>query len=168
MATRRKFLKNGLRGGRLHRPGPAPARAWPRAQDTTDEEARNKAVVRRFKESQGTDGYEQVLAEVQWPDYRRLRSGFENLAANAAGSELAEAAQPVRTAFPDRADSIDLMIADGGHGRHAIPGPGDARRQFLRHPGDRENHRHYRSPAHSGSRTGRSSKPGSWPTRLNC
>ena len=112
MPTRRKFMKNSLTAGAVVGLG-LPNVRLAFAQDTTDAEARNKAAVRRFKESQGTADYEQVLAEVQSPDYRRLRGGFENLAANAAGSELAEAAQPVRTAFPDRTDTIDLMIADG-------------------------------------------------------
>ena len=112
MPTRRKFMRNSLTAGAVIGLG-LPNVRLASAQDTTDAEARNKAAVRRFKESQGTADYEQVLAEVQSPDYRRLRGGFENLAANAAGSELAEAAQPVRTAFPDRTDTIDLMIADG-------------------------------------------------------
>ena len=88
MATRRKFLRNSLTTSAYIGLG-LPGMRLASAQDTTDEEARNKAVVRRFKESQGTDEYEQVLAEVQSPNYRRLRAGFENLAANAAGSELA-------------------------------------------------------------------------------
>ena len=112
MPTRRKFMRNSLTAGAVIGLG-LPNMRWASAQDTTAEEARNKAAVRRFKESQGTADYEQVLAEVQSPDYRRLRGGFENLAANAAGSELAEAAQPVRTAFPDRTDTIQQMIADG-------------------------------------------------------
>ena len=112
MATRRKFLKNSLTAGAYFSLG-LPGVRLASAQDTTEEEARNKAVVRRFKESQGTDEFRQVLAEVQSPNFRRLRGGFENLAANAAGSELAEATQPVRRAFPDRTDTIDLMIADG-------------------------------------------------------
>ena len=112
MPTRRKFLRNSLTTGAYIGLG-LPGVRLASAQDTTDEEARNKDVVRRFKESQGTDEYEQVLAEVMSPDYQRLRGGFENLATNAAGSELAESAQPVRTAFPDRTDTTDLMIADG-------------------------------------------------------
>ena len=72
MPTRRKFLKNSLTTGAYIGLG-LPGMRLASAQDTTDEEALNKAVVRRFKESQGTDEYEQVLAEVQSPDYRRLR-----------------------------------------------------------------------------------------------
>ena len=112
MPTRRKFMRNSLTAGAVIGLG-LPNVRLASAQDTTADEARNKAAVRRLKESQGTSDYEQVLAELQSPDYRRLRGGFENLAANAAGSELAEAAQPVRTAFPDRADTIEQMIADG-------------------------------------------------------
>ena len=112
MPTRRKFLRNGLGAGTAIALGLPNAR-WAFAQDTTPDEAHNKATVRRLKESQGTGDYEQVLKEVQSPDYRRLRSGFENLATNARDSELAEAAQPARTAFPDRTDTIEQMIADG-------------------------------------------------------
>ncbi len=112
MRTRRRFMRDSLTTGAVVGLG-LPGVRLASAQDSTDEQTRNKAAVRRFMESQGTAEYEQVLAELRSPNYRRLRGGFENLAANAAGSELAEAAQPVRTAFPDRTDTIDLMIADG-------------------------------------------------------
>ena len=112
MRTRRRFMRDSLTTGAVVGLG-LPGVRLASAQDSTDEQTRNKAAVRRFMESQGTAEYEQLLAELRSPNYRRLRGGFENLAANAAGSELAEAAQPVRTAFPDRTDSIDLMIADG-------------------------------------------------------
>ena len=112
MPSRRKFIRNGLGAGAAIALQ-APGARWAFAQDTTAEEERNRTTVRLFKESQGTADYAEVLKEVQSPDYRRLRSGFENLATNARGSELAEAAQPVRTAFPARADTIEQMIADG-------------------------------------------------------
>ena len=112
MPTRRRFLRNGLGTGAAIALG-LPGARWALAQDTTTEEARNKATVRLFKESQGTTDHEQVLREVQSPNYRRLRQGFDNLATNARDSELAEAAQSVRTAFPDRTDVIEKMVADG-------------------------------------------------------
>ncbi len=112
MPTRRTFLRTSFGTGAAIALG-APGARWAFAQDTTAQEERNRAAVRLFKESQGTADYAEVLKEVQSPDYRRLRSGFENLAANASGSELAEAAQPVRTAFPDRMDTIEQLVADG-------------------------------------------------------
>ncbi len=112
MPTRRKFLRNGLGAGAAIAVG-LPGARWALAQDTTAEEERNRATVRLFKEAQRTPDYDQVLREVQSPNYRRLRAGFENLATNARDSELAEAAQSVQAAFPDRRDTIEQMIADG-------------------------------------------------------
>ena len=144
MATRRKFLKNSLTAGAYIGLG-LPGVRLASAQDTTDEEARNKAVVRRFKESQGTDEYEQVLAEVMSPDFQRLRSGFENLATNArrvgtGGSGSTSAHGVSRSHGYDRPD--DRRRGQGGH---AVPRPGDARRQLLRYSGNRKDHRHYGS-----------------------
>jgi predicted ester cyclase len=75
--------------------------------------ARNKAVVRRFKEAQGTKEEAEVMREVLAPDYRRLRAGMENLGNNAAGQGFPGAGSFLRTAFPDRVDTIQEMIADG-------------------------------------------------------
>ncbi len=113
MSTRRTFLKTSLRTGVALGLG-LPGLRWASAQETSAEEARNKAAVRLFKESQGTAEHEDVLREVQSPDYVRLRSGFHHLATNArTDPELSRAAEPFRVAFPDRHDTIEQMIADG-------------------------------------------------------
>ena len=112
MATRRRFIKTGISAGAAIALG-APGLRFAYAQDAADQAARNKAIVRRFKEAQRTPSYEQVLRETQSPNYRRLRAGFENLGTNARGSELAEMAQPMNEAFPNRHDTILEMAAEG-------------------------------------------------------
>jgi len=113
MSTRRSFLTGSLGAGAAIALG-LPGSRWAGAQGTSSEEARNKAVVRLYKESQGTPEYPDVLKEVQSPDYTRLRAGFHHLAANAANDPaLSAAAEAVRVAVPDRRDTIEQMIADG-------------------------------------------------------
>lgn len=73
----------------------------------------NKALVRRFKESQGTPDEDAVMKEVLAPNYKRLRSGFANLAAHAQGQDIKPPQNNLRSAIPDRQDLIEDMIADG-------------------------------------------------------
>ena len=96
MSTRRKFLRNGLTASAALALG-LPGSQRVVAQDTASETERNKAIVRLFKESQGTPEYPEVLKQVQSPNYKRFRAGFQNLTTNAEGTELAEMADPVRT-----------------------------------------------------------------------
>jgi steroid delta-isomerase-like uncharacterized protein len=112
MPTRRTFLRNSLSASAALTLG-LPGSRGVSAQDAISVEERNKAVVRLFKESQGTPDYPEVLKQVQSPDYRRFRAGFQNLSTNAENSQLADMAEPVRTAFPDRTDTIEQMIAEG-------------------------------------------------------
>jgi predicted ester cyclase len=74
---------------------------------------RNKAIVRRFKESQGTPEEAAVMREVMAPQYKRLRAGMENVAANARDQGFPNPGPNLRDAFPDRIDVIEDIIADG-------------------------------------------------------
>lgn len=112
MATRRTFLKSSLGAGAALALG-VPGTREAAAQTTDSQEERNKAVVRLFKESQGTPEHDDILREIMSPNYNRLRGGFSNLARNAADQGFPDAGQYLRTAFPDRHDAIEDMIADG-------------------------------------------------------
>jgi len=112
MSTRRTFLKNGLGAGAALALG-LPGSRWASAQATTAEEERNKAAVRAFKETQGTPEHADVLKEIMSPNYNRLRGGFYNLARNAADQGFPSPGSYLRTAFPDRHDAIEDIIADG-------------------------------------------------------
>jgi predicted ester cyclase len=74
---------------------------------------RNKAVALRFKKSQGTRDMPQVEKEVLAPNYNRIRGGNFHLASNARGEGWPEPGMYLRTAFPDRVDVIEEVIAEG-------------------------------------------------------
>jgi predicted ester cyclase len=73
---------------------------------------RNKSAVRRFKEAQGTKDEGAMLREVLAPNYTRLRGGMANLAANARDQGFPEPRAFLRSAFPDRVDVIEDIIAE--------------------------------------------------------
>jgi predicted ester cyclase len=83
------------------------------AQTSSAELERNKAVVRRFKELQGTKDEPLIAKEVLAPNYKRRRGGFLHLAANARGQGFPGPGSYLRGAFPDRRDEIVDMIAEG-------------------------------------------------------
>jgi len=74
---------------------------------------RNKAVVMRFKKAQGAKDQDAVMREVLAPDYKRLRGGMENLAANARDQGFPGSGQFLRGAIPDRVDVYEDIIAEG-------------------------------------------------------
>lgn len=112
MQTRRGFLKSALGAGAglvlatggAHRAS---------AQTPGSQLERNRALVRRFKESQGTPGEAAAMREVLSPNYKRARAGMENLANNARDQGFPGPGQGLRDAFPDRADIIEDMVAEG-------------------------------------------------------
>ena len=53
------------------------------------------------------------MREILSPDYKRLRGGMANFAANARGRNFPETLHGLRGAFPDREDVIDDIIAEG-------------------------------------------------------
>ncbi len=112
MPTRRRFLTAALGTGAGIALGVSPARVG-RAQDADTVRRRNKAAVLRLKESQGTDQAAAVAAELQAASYRRLRGGFEHLAANARDQGFPSTGTNLRAAIPDRVDVIEEVIADG-------------------------------------------------------
>lgn len=74
---------------------------------------RNKAVALRFKKSQGTKDMPQVEKEVLAPSYNRIRGGNFHLAGNARDQGWPEPGMYLRTAFPDRVDVIEHVVAEG-------------------------------------------------------
>jgi predicted ester cyclase len=74
---------------------------------------RNKAVALRFKKSQGTKEMPQVEKEVLAPNYNRIRGGNFHLAANARDQDWPHPGMYLRTAFPDRVDVIEHVVAEG-------------------------------------------------------
>jgi predicted ester cyclase len=80
---------------------------------TSTELERNKAVALRFKKFQGTKDMPQVEKEVLAPNYNRVRGGNFHLAANARDQGWPEPGLYLRTAFPDRVDVIEQVIAEG-------------------------------------------------------
>ena len=112
MLTRRRILKSSLVAGA----GIALARPTLRAacgQTPTSQLARNKAIVRRFKESQGTKDEAEAMREVLAPDYKRWRAGFEHIGANARDQGFPGPGSYLRGAFPDRTDTIEAVVAEG-------------------------------------------------------
>jgi predicted ester cyclase len=110
MSTRREFL-NGALGAGFALATPSPQ--WALAQTSAPQLERNKSVVRRFKESQGTKDEAAAMKEVLAPNYKRWRAGFEHIGNNARDQGFPSAGSYLRTAFPDRTDTIEQMIAEG-------------------------------------------------------
>jgi predicted ester cyclase len=112
MLTRRTLLTNGLAtGAGLALAVPATGGAAAQPADTAL--ARNKAIVRRFKEAQGTKEEADAMREVLAPGYKRWRGGIEHLAANARDQGFPGPGAYLRGAFPDRTDTIEDIIAEG-------------------------------------------------------
>jgi predicted ester cyclase len=74
---------------------------------------RNKAVALRFKKNQGTPQMPQVEKEVLASNYNRIRGGNFHLAANAHDQGWPHPGLYLRTAFPDRVDVIEHVVAEG-------------------------------------------------------
>ncbi len=110
MTTRRRFLTTTISAGLALGLGRA---GYVRAQTDAQTREKNKAAVLRLKRSQGTPEADSVRAELQAPNYNRLRGGFDNLAANARGQGFPGNGTNLRTAIPDRVDIIEDVIADG-------------------------------------------------------
>src|SRR5262249_20426907 len=107
MPARRPVLQSSL-GAALALATPSLRAA--RAQGSRLE--RNKAIVRRFKESQGTKDEAQAMREVLAPNYKRWRAGFEHIGANARDQGFPGPGSYLRGAFPDRTDTIEAIIAE--------------------------------------------------------
>ena len=62
---------------------------------------RNKAIVRSFKECQGTKEQDATMSRIMAPDYNRIRGGLVNLAENAEGQDFPPPGLFLRKALPD-------------------------------------------------------------------
>ena len=80
--------------------------------DSMGESERNKAVALRFKKAQAEEGGDAVIARLLAPTYKRTRAGLEHLGANAQGQNYPSPGRFLRTAFPDRTDVIQEVIAE--------------------------------------------------------
>src|SRR5258705_3898737 len=92
------------------------AMPWSRraaAQTSHAERERNKAVVQRFKELQGTKDEALIDREVLAPNYKRWRGGFAHLAANEQGQGFSSTGSYLRGSFPDRYDKVEDIAAEG-------------------------------------------------------
>jgi hypothetical protein len=107
----RRTLLSGTIGAGLALSAVHPARLV--AQSPAADLERNKDVVRRLKESQGTKDEAAVQRELTAPGAKRLRAGIEHLAKNAQDQDFPNPGPNLRTAFPDRTDVIESMIAEG-------------------------------------------------------
>ena len=85
------------------------------AQTSNAQLERNKATVLRLKKSQRTPEQKAVEAELLAPNFKRLRGGMHNLAANAQDQGFPSTGVNLRGAFPDRVDVIEEIIADENH-----------------------------------------------------
>ncbi len=101
------------------------------------EEDYNKLVVMEYMEAYSTSLLPEVSVELLSPDYELIRAEFANMDYHAAGSQLADMADPMNEAIANRRDLVDMYIADGDmvvvryqiRGTHAgnfygIPGTG--------------------------------------------
>lgn len=82
------------------------------AQALSEQES-NKRIVTRYMDTLSTPEHQSVVAELMSPDYQRIRYEFHNMKHHALGSELMDAAEPLRIAVPDRREDVDIVMADG-------------------------------------------------------
>src|SRR6187200_2616690 len=108
MLTRRGMLAGAAGAGLLLAAGD-PRRVAAQAAQLE----RNKAAVLGFKDAQKTKSLKEVEAAFMTPGYKRHRGGMAHLAANAAGQGFPGAGDYLRTAFPDRSDTPEQIIAEG-------------------------------------------------------
>jgi predicted ester cyclase len=109
MISRRKFLIQSAGAGA----GFALASQFPRDAAAQSQTQRNKELVLRLKKSQGTPENAAIVRESQAPNFRRLRGGMPNLAANARDQGFPEPGLYLRDAFPDRVDEMVETVAEG-------------------------------------------------------
>jgi len=112
MSTRREILKCSFAAG-VGVALATPTWRAARGQTSTSQLERNKAVVRRFKESQGTKDEAEAMREVLASNYKRWRAGFEHIGANARDQGFPGPGSYLRGAFPDRTDTIEAVVAEG-------------------------------------------------------
>jgi len=111
MFTRRGLI-NGALGAGAGLAFAARDTNWAAAQTPAAQIERNKAVIRRFKDALGTKEEDAVMRDIA-PNLKRVRVGMENLNVNARDQGFPSAGPGLRTAFPDRNDMIEDMIAEG-------------------------------------------------------
>lgn len=73
----------------------------------------NRLVVMKYMEAYSTSLRADVEAELLSPDYQEIRKEFANMDYHAAGSQLADLADPMNEAIANRRDVVDMYVADG-------------------------------------------------------
>lgn len=86
---------------------------FPESGETMSQIERNKAIALRYKDAQAEKDGEAVISRLLAPGFRRTRAGLEHLAKNAAGQGHPSPGPYLRNAFPDRADVVEEVIAEG-------------------------------------------------------
>ena len=81
--------------------------------DGLSQRERNKAIALQFKKAQSEKDGEATIRQLLAPNYNRTRGGMRHLAANAEGQGYPSPGPYLRTAFPDRVDVIEQVIAEG-------------------------------------------------------
>ena len=81
--------------------------------DGLSQRERNKAIALKFKKAQAEKDGEATIRQLLSPSYKRTRAGMAHLAANAEGQGYPGPGPFLRTAFPDRVDAIEQVIAEG-------------------------------------------------------
>lgn len=73
----------------------------------------NKSVVARYMNVRWSSEHQTVRSETHSPDYREVRNEFENLSLNVKDSELEAMSDSMRTAFPDRTETVEIILGEG-------------------------------------------------------
>lgn len=80
---------------------------------SVSQEDYNKLVVMKYMQAYSTSLLPQVSAEHLSTDHQLIRAEFANMDYHAAGSELADLADPMNLAIANRRDIVDMYVADG-------------------------------------------------------
>ena len=83
------------------------------SDNVASERELNKEIVTRYMNARWTPDYQAVRAQTHSSDYKEIRNEFENLSYNSNNSELADVAMPMRLAFPDRNEEVEVILGEG-------------------------------------------------------
>jgi predicted ester cyclase len=110
--TRRGFVNGALGVGATLALAPRDSQAAA-ARTGVSQIEHNKAVVRRFMESQGAKNEDAVMREILAPNFRWSRLATEHLNNHARDQGLPGAGPDLRSAFPDHAYLLEEHFGEG-------------------------------------------------------